>query len=101
MIPKVFISYIDLYDERDIIDEDNKVIGSEQYLMKKNVKLRTQVYLEDIKRHEEVLTDNGNLKKGFTKLYLQSGDNLVVKESFDNITKMLSTNKIGFRYGRE
>ena len=101
MIPKVFISYIDLYDERDIVDEDDKVIGSEQFLLRKNVKLRTQVYLEDIKRHEEVLTDNGNLKKGFTKLYFQSGDNLVVKESFDNITKMLSTNKIGFRYGRE
>lgn len=101
MIPKVFISYIDLYDERDIVDEDDKVIGSEQFLLRKNVKLRTQVYLEDIKRHEEVLTDKGNLKKGFTKLYLQSGDNLVVKESFDNITKMLNTNKIGFRYGRE
>lgn len=101
MIPKVFISYIDLYDERDIVDEDDKVIGSEQFLLRKNVKLRTQVYLEDIKRHEEVLTDKGNLKRGFTKLYLQSGDNLVVKESFDNITNMLSANKIGFRYGRE
>ena len=89
-----------LIDNQDIVDEDDKVIGSEQFLLRKNVKLRTQVYLEDIKRHEEVLTDNGNLKKGFTKLYLQSGDNLVVKESFDNITKMLSTNKIGFRYGK-
>ncbi len=101
MIPKVFISYIDLYDERDIVDKDNNIIGSEQFLMKKNIKLKTQVYLEDIKRHEEVLTDKGNLKHGFTKLYLQSGDNLVVKESFDNITKMLSTNKIGFRYGKQ
>ena len=100
MIPRVFISYIDLYDEREIFDEDNKVIGSEQYLMKKNIQLKTQVYLEDIKRHEEVLTEKGNVKKGFTKLYLQSGDNIVVKESFDNITKMLSTNKIGFRYGK-
>lgn len=89
----------DLYDDVEVENEDH-TISYEQQLIKKDVKIRTSIYLEDIKRYDETVNEKGNIKKGYTKLFLSSGDNIIVKESYKTIDELLSTNKIGFRYGK-
>ena len=101
MTSMVFTSVMDIYDEMDILDEEGVFVSREKCLVKKNVKLRTQIYLDDIKRLEEVMTERCNIKKGFTKLYLDTGESIVVKEDFSNMQKMLSTKQIGFKYGKQ
>ena len=100
MIKKTFTIVTDVWDDMDILDENDNVTGTEQVLIKKNVKLRTSIFLEHIKRYDETVNDKGNVRKGYTKLFLDSGDQVIVKESYNNIDKMMEVNKIGFEYGR-
>lgn len=100
MSSQEFITVVDLYDDRDIKDGEGNIVGVEQYLLKGNIKIKSMISLSDIKRYGEVLTEKGNIKKGYTKLYLDAGSEVVVKGHYSDIGKLLTTNKIGFKYGR-
>lgn len=101
MISKTFITVVDLYDDKDIIDSTtNKVIGVEQFLVRKNIKLKANILLSDIRRFEQVVNENGNIKKQFTKLVLSDGSNITVKNTYDDIDKLLNQKQIGFKYGK-
>lgn len=99
---KTFIQYIDLYDDRDVIDPESKeVVGTEQYLVKKNIKVKCNVMLSDIKRFQQVIGETGRIQSNRTSLVLSDGTSLIVSETFDNMYNLLNNKKIGFEYGNK
>lgn len=101
MTTRTFTTIVDLYDDKEVLNEANEVIGVEQVLIKKDIKLKVNVILSDIKRYEQVVNDNGNIKHKTTKLILSDGNAIMVNESFNEIHNLLKEKQIGFQYGRK
>ena len=98
MIAKTFTTIEDLYDDKEILNEAGELIGTESVLIKSNIKMKHNILFCDIKRYSEVLSDKGKVKRDYTKLYLSSGEEVIVKEQFESVHNLLDNKQIGFRY---
>ena len=97
-----FTTMVDFYDTRDVLGEDGKPTGEkENYIVRKDIKITNTIKLNLIDRYGEVITEKARVRKGYTKLYLSTGDMLVVKGTQEEVKEILTPKQIGFQYGRQ
>lgn len=88
--------YIEVISTSSLYDD----INGKQKLIKANILTRLSLYTEDIQAHEEVFDNYGKHQKKLCKIYHKSIGAIIIKETYDNISKLkeaLTTrNKAGF-----
>ena len=78
--------YIELVTLSNLLSDPDKT--GNQKIIKKNIKSRLSIYIEDIQGHEEVIDHKGRITKNICRLHHRNMGQIVVKESYDTITKI-------------
>ncbi len=88
--------YIEVISTSSLYDE----VNGKQKLIKANILTKLSLYTEDIQAHEEVFDNKGKHKKSLCKIYHRSIGPIIIKETYDNISKLKQSlivrNKAGF-----
>lgn len=70
-----------------VSDPDHK---GKTKMIKKNIITRISLHVTDIKRPVEIYNLKGEVLKKECRIILEDGNDLIVKHSFDEVTKMIS-----------
>lgn len=91
--------YIEVTSVSSIYSEPNK--EGKQKLIKSGILTKLSMYLDDIQAHEEAFNTKGNLQKNMCKIYHRHIGPIVIKESYNNISKLKQSkiihNTAGFK----
>jgi hypothetical protein len=78
--------YIEVLSISSIYSEPNP--QGKQRLIKAGILTKLSVYVDDIQAHEETFDDRGKVRKNMCKIYHRQIGPIVIKESYDNISKL-------------
>ncbi len=86
----------DIYKESPIIDENNQVIGTQERLVKKDVITLLDCDPEDILLTKQVTNNKGIKYKNRCMVNHRTLGNIIVKHSFEEMTKLRNQYKQNF-----
>lgn len=89
--------YIEVISVSSIYTEPNA--QGKQKLIKSGILTKLSVYLDDIQAHEETFNNSGKLQKNMCKIYHRQIGPIVIKETYDNISKLKQSRIIHTKAG--